>query len=277
MLAAVLLAFREGLEAALILGIVLGVLRRTQRMDGALPVWMGAALAGLISITVGAALYALGVAFEGPAEQIFEGVAMLLAAAVLTWMIFWMARQGRDLQNKLESDVRRAALQGGKWALFGLAFVAVLREGIELALFLTAAAFTASAAPTVVGGVLGLIAAAVAGWLLFATTRRLNIRTYFRVTSFLLLIFAAGLVAHGVHEFNEVGWIPAIKANVWDINPVLDEGSEIGQVLKALFGYNGNPSLSEVLSYVLYWVVVLGAMWYTRPKKGSSSALAEPV
>ena len=275
MLAALVLAFREGLEAALILGIVLGVLRRVGRGDRVWSVWAGAALAAIISVAVGAALYALGIAFEGRAEEIFEGTAMLLAAIVLTWMIFWMARQGRGLQNELESEVRQAALTGSTWALFGLAFVAVLREGVELALFLTAAALTASAGSTLLGGLLGLAAAAVAGWLLFATTAQLNLRAFFGVTGLLLLVFAAGLVAHGVHEFNEAGWIPSVVEHVWDVNPLLDENSGVGQILKALFGYNGNPSLTEVVAYITYWAVVLTALGLTWFKSDRRQSLAQ--
>jgi high-affinity iron transporter len=264
MFAATLLAFREGLEAAIILGIVLSVLGRTGQKGQAWIVWLGAGLAGLISLAAGIALYGLGIAFEGRAEEIFEGIAMLLAAGVLTWMIFWMARQGRALQTELELGVRRAALSGGVWALFSLAFVAVLREGIELALFLTAAAFTVTAGATLLGALLGLAAAVLAGWLLFATTTRLNVRAFFQVTGVLLIFFAAGLVAHGVHEFNEAGWIPSVIEHVWNINPVLDEGSEVGQILKALLGYNGNPSLTEVVAYAGYWIAVLTALWRTR-------------
>jgi high-affinity iron transporter len=142
--------------------------------------------------------------------------------------------------------------------------VAIFREGIDLALFLTAAAFSATALATLVGGLLGLGLAAVVGWLLFASTTRLNLRVFFQVTSLLLIFFAAGLVAQGVRELNEAGWIPTVVEHVWDLNPLLNEDSGIGQILKALFGYNGNPSLTEVVAYVGYWVVVLLAMWCTR-------------
>lgn len=271
---ALLLSFREGLEAALILGIVFGVLRRVGRMDQARIVWLGACLAGLLSLAVGIGLHLLGVSLEGEAEQIFEGTAMLLAAGVLTWMIFWMAKQGRAVQAELERDARQAALGGGRWALFSLAFVAVLREGIELALFLTAAAFTATATGTLIGGILGLAVAAVAGWLLFATTRKLNIGAFFSVTSVLLMFFAAGLVAHGIHEFNEVGWVPPVVEHVWDLNPVLDENSALGQILNALFGYNGNPSLTEVVAYFGYWIVVSLALLWGRTRLQVRESLA---
>ena len=274
MIAAVVLAFREGLEAVLILGIVLGVLQRIHRADQARFVWMGAGVATILSLAGGVGLVALGISFEGEAEQIFEGTAMLLAAAVLTWMIFWMGRQGRAIQVDLERDVREASSARRGWALFSLAFVAVLREGIELALFLTAAALTATAVATIVGGLIGLGAAAVAGWLLFATTSRLDLRTFFRVTSVLLILFAAGLVAHGVHEFNEAGLIPPGIEHVWDVNPILDENSGVGQVLKALLGYNGNPSLTEVLAYAGYWAVILVAVWYSRAR---SERVAAPA
>jgi len=260
MVAAGLLAFREGLEAALILGIVLGVLRRVGRREQEKMVWLGAGLAALLSLAVGLTLYAVGVSFEGKAEEVFEGVAMLLAAGVLTWMIFWMNRQGRSIEAELAQDVQRAAASGGRWALFSLAFLAVFREGIELSLFLIAAAFTASTTVVVLGAVAGLAAAAVAGWLVFATSTRLNVRTFFGVTSVLLILVAAGLVAHGVHELNEAGVIPAVVEHVWDMNGVLDENSGMGQVLKALFGYNGNPSLTETIAYVGYWIVVLLAL-----------------
>jgi high-affinity iron transporter len=274
MIAALLITLREGLEAALIVGIVLGVLRKLGRMDRSKPVWIGVAAAVIVSIVAALGLNALGVAFEGRGEEIFEGVAMLLAAAVLTWMIFWMQRQGRNVQAELESDVRQAVTVGSAWALFSLAFVAVLREGIETVLFLTAAAFSATPAETLIGGALGLTIAVVLGWLMFAAGKRLDVRAFFRVTSVLLIFFAAGLVAHGVHEFNEVGWIPPVVEHVWDVNHILDESSGLGQILQALFGYNGNPSLTEVVAYIGYWVVVSLALWWGSQQRNQVPVLS---
>ncbi|HID89234.1 MAG TPA: hypothetical protein EYH27_01925 [Anaerolineales bacterium] len=223
MLASGLITLREGLEAALIVGIVLSVLRRLGHADRARAVWAGVAAAVGSSLVVGLAIQRLGVAFEGRGEEIFEGATMLLAAVVLTWMIFWMRRQGRQIQTELEQDVRRATATGGNGPLFALAFIAVVREGIETVLFLTAAAFTATPAHTLLGGVLGLALAVGLGWLMFAAGRRLNIRLFFRVTGILLLLFAAGLVAQGVHEFQEAALLPTFVEHVWNINPILDE------------------------------------------------------
>lgn len=262
MLSSFLLSLREGLEAALIIGIVLGALQKMNRSHLGPIVWSGAISASLLSLLAAFAMLRVGATLEGVTEQIFEGITMLLAASVLTWMIFWMQRQARSLRNELEANVRRAAFHSGRKALFSLAFLAVLREGIELALFLTAAAITAGGQSTLVGAVLGLGGSALLGWLLFASTVRLNLNRFFMLTSTLLILFAGGLVAHGVHEFNEVGWIPAVIEHVWDFNPVLAETSTLGLFLKAIFGYNGNPSLTEVLAYVGYFLAILiGLRW----------------
>ena len=256
MLASFLLSLREGIEAALIIGIVLGALRKLNRSEMAPAVWYGALSAIGVSIITGILLTAFGLSLEGAAEQIFEGVAMILAASVLTWMIFWMNRQSRSIKGELEAGVNQATSTGGARALFSLAFLAVVREGIELALFLTAATFASDPRSTILGSLLGLGVAILLGWGLFASSVQLNLRRFFQVTGFLLILFAAGLVAHGVHEFNEVGWIPSIVEHVWDVNPILDENSTLGLMLKALFGYNGNPSLTEVLAYFAYYVLI---------------------
>ena len=261
MLPAFLLALREGLEAALIVGIVLGVLRKLGHNRQQVSVWQGAVAAIAVSLVAALLLYAVGLKMEGSAEQIFEGVTMLLAAAILTWMIFWMQTQGRRINRELETGVRQAVSgmggNKGHWALFSVAFIAVLREGIETALFLTATTFTAGGQATLLGALLGLSAAAALGYILFTTTRQLNVKRFFQVTSVLLILFAAGLVAHSIHEFNEVGWIPAVVEHLWDTNGLLDENSGLGLIIKALFGYNGNPSLTEVLGYVVYWAALI--------------------
>ncbi len=266
MLASFLLSLREGIEAALIIGIVLGAVNKLNRRDLVPSAWYGTLCAILVSLIAGISLTALGLSLEGAAEQIFEGIAMLAAACVLTWMIFWMNGQARYIKGELESGVSRASSSGGGRAIFSLAFLAVVREGIELALFLTAATFASDPQSTLIGATMGLGTAALLGAALFASTLHLNLLRFFKVTGILLILFAAGLVAHAIHEFNEVGWIPPLVEHVWDFNPRLDENSAVGSLLKALFGYNGNPSLTEVLGYAAYFAAIyVGLKRVNRP------------
>jgi len=267
MLPTFLLSLREGLEAALIIGIVLGAVSKIHRKDLVPSVWLGTLSAVAVSILTAVVLTSFGMSLEEEAEQIFEGITMLIAAGILTWMIFWMGKQARFLKSELEDGVNKAAKSAGKRAVFILAFMAVVREGVELAIFITAAFFAgdpsqimSNTIQTLAGTILGLGTAALLGYTIFATTLRLDLRRFFQVTGILLILFAAGLVAHGVHEFNEVGWIPAIIEHVWDVNMFLDENSIAGQLLKTLFGYNGNPSLTEMIAYFVY-IITTSIFW----------------
>lgn len=270
MLPSYLLSLREGLEAALIIGIVIGALHKIQRPDLKPILWLGVISAVVMSTIAAILLINLGAEFEGRAEEIFEGIAMLLAAGILTWMVFWMRFHADTIKLDLESDVRRVAFKGGMGSLFLLAFLSISREGLELVLFLTAAQMTTGGIVTLLGAILGLATAVLLGWIMFATTRNLSLTRFFQVTNVLLILFAAGLVAHGVHELNEAGIIPAGIEHVWDTNDILDEDSIPGQVLKALFGYNGNPSLTEVLAYFSYFILIwLGISKFYKPSLDS--------
>jgi len=267
MLPSFLLSLREGLEAALIIGIVLGVIHKIKRLDLVWSVWRGVVAAAGLSVLAAIGLNLVGMELEGQGEQIFEGAAMLLAAGVLTWMIFWMHNSARNLKAEIEAKTNRAVRGKGNNGLFALAFLAVFREGIELALFLLAVQSATSPLQTLIGALSGLAGAAILGWALFTSALRLNLRSFFRVTNVLLIIFAAGLVAVGVHEFNEAGLIPAVIEHVWDTNPILSDQSELGLLLKALVGYNGNPSLTEVVAYLAY---LGGIMTYVLTRKPAS-------
>lgn len=254
---AFLLSLREGLEAALVIGIVLGALHKLKQTHSMRYVWFGVGAAVVASLGMALGLNALGAKFEGRSEQIFEGTLMLFAAVVLTAMIFWMQHTGAHLKERLTADVKTAthsARQGA--SLFLLAFLAVFREGVELALFLIAAAFASSPKQTLVGAVLGLAAAAGLGLLLFATTIRLNLKLFFQVTSLLLIVFAAGMVAYGCHELIEAGLLPGLVDPLYNVNALLDDKAGAGLLLKTLFGYNGNPALFETIAYLAYYAVI---------------------
>jgi high-affinity iron transporter len=175
----------------------------------------------------------------------------------------------------LEAETRRVTAGSSATGLFALAFLAVFREGLELALFLLAAQMTSSPLATLGGALTGLAGAAGLGWLLFSSTRRLNLKLFFRVTNILLIVFAAGLVGVGVSELNEAGWIPMLVEPIYNFNPLLNEKSPLGIALTTLFGYNGNPSLSETIAYLAYFgaiALALGAQARRVPAQRPSAA-----
>ncbi len=261
MLAGFLIAFRESLEASLIVGVILSYLRRTRQTQYNNTVYIGIA-AGVVGSIIGAYIFhAVAGGFSGRTEEIFEGATMLIGAALLTSMIIWMMRQ-RKVAQQLEEKVEKSIQSTQQFELFFLVFVAILREGIETVIFMNAA-ITLSQGSTIRGAILGLIAAVALGYLLFVKSLKINIKKFFTATSVLLILFAAGLIAHGIHEFQEAGIVPIVIEHLWDINPttlsdgtypILHEKGMLGSIFKGLFGYNGNPSLIEVLSYILYLV-----------------------
>ncbi len=263
MIASLIITFRETLEAALIVGIVLSYLARTRqtRYNGVVYIGVASAIAASI---VGALLFTnLAGGFTGRAEEIFEGIVMLIGASLLTTMILWMMKQSHiatELQDRVATEVGKAR----RFGLFSLVFVSVLREGIETVIFLGAATF-ASRDASLIGALAGIVAATLLGYAIFTGSMRIDLKMFFKITSVLLILFAAGLIAQGIHELQEARMVPTIIEHVWNINPaenadgtypLLHEKGNIGSILKGLFGYNGDPSLIEVLSYFLYLSLV---------------------
>ena len=256
---AALVTTREGLEASLIVGILLAYISKTENRHWARTVWLGTAAAVVVSIITGAALFFTLGELQGKPEKLFEGAAMLSAAAVLTWMIFWMRRQASGIKRDLESRVAGAIATGSAIGLASVAFFAVLREGWETALFLFAISESTTPAITAIGSVVGLLIAIGLGYLLFHGSRRLNLRQFFTVTGIFLIVFAAGLLAHAVHEFQEAGVLPELAEGIWNTGGIVSGESHVGKFLEALFGYNPEPSLLEVL----VWIGFVGtALWF---------------
>ncbi len=263
MLGSLLITLREGIEAALIVSIILTYLGRTGSRHAFKFVWLGTALAILASLVAGFVIYVMSINFSGQTEEIFEGSAMLLAAGILTWMIFWMRAQAVNIRDRLHTQIQGVLDKGSSLGLVALAFVVVVREGIETTLFLFAASRIAgSPLLFTAGGILGLVLAVGVGYSVYKSTSRLNLRHFFNVTSVVLILFAAGLLAHGIHEFQEVDVIPALVEHVWDINHIIAEDSTYGQFLTAIFGYNANPSLVEVTAYLGYFSAALALYFY---------------
>jgi len=267
MIPSFIITFRETLEAALVVGIVLSYLYRVKQTKYNNVVYTGVT-AGIVASIIGALLFtALAGGFTGRAEEIFEGITMLVGALLLTTMILWMMRQ-KHIAKELEDKVATELTKVHTFGIFSLVFVAILREGIETAIFLRAASF-ASTSNNMFGALTGMIAAILLGYAMFLGSMKINIKKFFNITSILLILFAAGLVAHGVHELQEAKVVPTGVEHVWDINPslkpdggypVLHEKGYIGGILTSLFGYNGNPSLIEVLSYFIYLFIVF-VLW----------------
>jgi high-affinity iron transporter len=267
MIPSFIITFRETLEAALVVGIVLSYLYRVKQTKHNNVVYAGI-FSGIVASIIGAVLFTkLAGGFTGRAEEIFEGITMLIGALLLTTMILWMMKQ-KHIARELENRVATELTETHKFGLFSLVFVAILREGIETVIFLRAAILV-STGNTMIGSLAGVIAAILLGYAIFLGSMKINLKRFFNITSILLILFAAGLVAHGVHELQEAKVVPTVIEHIWNINPpanldgsypILHEKGHVGSILKSLFGYNGNPSLIEVLSYLLYITLVIG-LW----------------
>ncbi len=275
---AAVLTFREGLEAALIVAIMLGYLRKVGRLDMRMPVWAGALSAALLAIGFTLTLQILGQDFEYPAKGIYEGVTSLVAVVILTYMSLWMARQARYIKGSLEHSMKERLVQSAGWGLFGLAFMTVAREGVETALFLSASAFQTSGAAILISGLAGLAVALGVAWAVYVAGVRLQLRTFFKVAAVLLVIFGAAILRYAVHEFEEVGWLPPLIDQVWNTGGIVATSSPLGSVLQALLGYTSQPSLLQVIAYFGYLGIV--GYFLLRPAKQtaiSTQPIVAPV
>ena len=264
-----LTGLREGVEAALIVSIILAYLAKTGNRQHFSTIFWGAGIAIGVSAVIGIALFVTVGSFEEPYEQIFEGATMLVAAAVVTWMLFWMRRQAGSVKGDLQAAVDRALDEGTARALGFLAFVAVIREGIETSLFLTGqvASAESAASSVLVGAVIGLAIALLLGIGFYQGSRRLNLASFFRWTGIALVFIAGGLLAHATHEFIEVGVIPFGTQTLFDLSGILPHeppsGNVLGQFLRALFGYTATPEVTTFAVWAAYIVVVMTL--YLRP------------
>ena len=277
-----LIGLREGVEAALIVAIVLAYVARTGNGRHIPKIWLGSGVAVIMSVALGLLIFNTVGSFEEPYEQLFEGSAMLLAAVVVTWMLFWMRRQSMNLRGELQAAIDRVLSEGTAWGLAVLAFTAVIREGVETALFLAGQATSAEtgAGSVLVGAVVGLGAAVVIGWGFYRGSRAIDLRLFFRWTGIALVFIAAGLLSHAVHEFIEVAEIAGIAVigsqTAFDISGILSHDDGIGQFLRAIFGYSARPEVLTLVVHLTYVVAVLAL--YLRPVRPAPPARrADPV
>ncbi|MBE3577789.1 MAG: FTR1 family protein [Limnochordales bacterium] len=252
---------REGIEAALVIGIIIACLRRLGAERRLRAVWIGIVGGIVASIVAGVSVYYLAGELEGVAEYTFEGIALWTAVIVLTYLVHWMRANSRRIQE-FRQQVAAAAQEASPWPLALLSFVVIVREGIETVLFLAAGTVSGTGSGTFwLGAVLGLAIAVALGLALYRGTVRLNLQLFFNVTTALIILFAAGMLAHGIKEFQEAGLLPGGGA-IWDLSGFLADTTGVGSFLRAIFGYDDNPSLLQALAYAAYIVVV--GLYYFR-------------
>lgn len=267
MFGSLLITLREGLEAALIIGIILGYLSKIEQKRLYRHIFAGIGLGALASVFVAFLFQTIAGGFEGRAEEIFEGTAFLIAVIILTTMLLWMNRQSKSLSSDIKEKINSAINSNQVFGLVALAFISVFREGIEIVLFMNAAVFGSSLENSAIGGALGLLIALAIAWLIFKSTLNLNLKTFFQITGTFIIFIAAGMLASSAHEFAEAGLFPAFIEHIWDLNGFLNDGHGIGAFLKAVFGYNANPSLTEVVAYLAYLFVAFKLFFFPNMKE----------
>jgi high-affinity iron transporter len=278
MLATLVIFLREGVEASMIIAILLAYLNRIGRRDHFRDVFIGVGAALILATAGGAIAYTTIRSYDGSRVQtIFETVTYLVAAAVLTYMTFWMRHHARSLSKELRARAE-AALDGrARWGLGLLAFQAVGREGLETVVFTLAIIFSTSAASALSGAVIGLAGSLVIAFVIYRLGHRLNLSRFFTVIGVLLMVFAAGLLADAVQNMQELGWLPVLDTPMWHSASLLSQDSAFGDVLHSFFGYSDAPTPLQLLVYVGYLAIVIIAylgLRGTRTRSGPARPAA---
>lgn len=266
MIGNLLIGLREGLEASLVVSILVAYLVKTGRRELLPRIWAGVAAAVLVSLAAGAALTfgPKGLSFE--AQEIIGGSLSIVAVGLVTWMIWWMAGAGASLARTLKAQVDAAA--DSRWALPVVALLAVGREGLETALFLWAATAAAarsggSTTAPIAGALIGLGIAVALGWLIYRGALRINLSTFFSWTGGFLVLVAAGVLAYGVHDLQEASVLPGLNTLAYDVSGVLDPNSVLGVLLKGVFNFSPAATVLEAIVWWAY-VLVVGSLFIGR-------------
>jgi high-affinity iron transporter len=277
-LATLVIFLREGVEASMIVAILLAYLNRIGRRDHFRDVFIGVGAALLLATAGGAIAYETIRSYDGSRVQtIFETVTFLVAATVLTYMTFWMRKHARSLSKELRERAE-AALDGrARWGLGLLAFQAVGREGLETVVFTLAIIFSTSTTGALTGAVIGLAGALGIAFVIYRLGHRLNLARFFMVIGVLLMVFAAGLLADSVENLQQLGWLPVLNAPMWHSARLLSESSSFGDVLHSFFGYSDAPTPMQLLIYVGYLAIVVIAFLGLRARLAVRAARPSPA
>jgi len=266
-LATFVIFLREGVEASMIIAILLAYLNRIGQREHFRDIFLGVGAALVLAGAGGVVAYETIRSYDGSrAQTIFETCTYLLAAAVLTYMTFWMRNHARSLSKELRSRADAAIDGRARWGLGLLAFQAVGREGLETVVFTLAIVFSTSAASALTGAVIGLAVSLVIAFVIYRLGHQLKLSRFFTVIGVLLMIFAAGLVADAVQNMQELGWLPVLSSPMWHTASFLSEDSAFGDVLHSFFGYSDSPTALQLLMYIGYLAIVIVAYLKLRPR-----------
>ena len=259
MLVAYLIMLREGIEAALIVGIIAGYLKQTGRDRWMPAVWLGVVLAIVICIVVGVALDLTSAEFPQKQQEFFEGIVALAAVGILTSMVFWMKKAARSIKAELHQSIDAALRPGDRqgWALVGMAFLAVGREGLESVFFLLAIFQQSEGISVPLGAALGLLTAVGIGVAITYGGMRIDLRRFFRWTGAFIILVAAGLLAGSLRAFHEAGLWNGLQERAFDLSGLLPADGVLGTLLSGLFGYQDSPTIGELLVYVAFLLPAL--------------------
>ncbi|MFE4392988.1 MULTISPECIES: iron uptake transporter permease EfeU [Streptomycetaceae] len=271
-----LIGLREGLEASLVVCILIAYLVKTGRKDRLPPVWIGVGSAVALSMAFGAVLQFGSSQLTFEAQEALGGSLSIISVGLVTWMVFWMRRTARHLKTELHGKLD-AAIAMGTTALVVTAFLAVGREGLETSLFIwTAVQATGDGWNPLIGAALGLLTSVVLGWLFYRGALKINLAKFFTWTGAMLVVVAAGVLAYGVHDLQEAGWLPGLHNMAFDISSTIPKDSWYGTLLKGVFNFQPDPTVLQLVVWLLYLVPTL-AVFFNVLGGGRSKKPAQPV
>lgn len=274
MFANYLIGLREGLEAALVVSILVAYLVKSGRKDKLPPIWGGVAVAVALSLVFGAVLEFTSAEMTFEQQELFGGSLSIVAVVLVTWMVFWMRKTARHMKADLHGKLD-AALAMGTGALVLTAFLSVGREGLETALFVwTAVRATEDGSDPLVGVGLGIVSAVVLAYFFYKGAVRINLAKFFTWTGGVLIVVAAGVLAYGVHDLQEADYLPGLNNRAFDVSETIEPGSWYGTLLKGIFNFQPNPTVAQCIVWTAYLVPVMALFLFFRNGKPKAAAPA---